>query len=201
MSECLTSQQLALVSFSLPQMRKSWTSFLTEHPYRPHISPHDHSFVYGLFFTEVSVIFSIERESLSLFWLMRSLYFFHLYVCPALRLWAYSKRRVLLSSLLPAFNQPSCEETNTKRLRSTSPVFSPLDFYHRHWIGGPRCIQSLTPMKWTTPWPIEEQDTGNGGVQSCSEAPIIQPSVLIKTLCAWSIPVDNRLHLWGTGGC
>lgn len=34
----------------------------------------------------------------------------------------------------------------------------------------------------------------NGPVQSCSEAPVIQPSVLIKTLCTRSIPVDNRLH-------
>lgn len=34
----------------------------------------------------------------------------------------------------------------------------------------------------------------NGRVQSCSEAPVIQPSVLIKTLCTTSIPVDNRLH-------
>lgn len=34
----------------------------------------------------------------------------------------------------------------------------------------------------------------NGRVQSCSEAPVIQPSVLIKTLCTRSIPVDNRLH-------
>lgn len=34
----------------------------------------------------------------------------------------------------------------------------------------------------------------NGPVQSFSEAPVIQPSVLIKTLCTRSIPVDNRLH-------
>lgn len=54
-------------------------------------------------------------------------------------------------------------------------------------------------MKWSTPLPIEEQVIGRVGVQSCSEAPVIQPSVLIKNSCARSIPVDTRLHSWGSG--
>lgn len=163
MSECLTGQQLALVSFFLPQMRKSWTSLLIEHPYRLHISSRARSFVWGLFFTEAPADFFYRTRKPQLHFLKCDQYqFFHL-------LYVYHHSKSL---------DPFCSKhvlvahccLHLTRLQVTKPTQKHSVKQRKHqtlgsftaeggW-GCPGCIQSLTPMKWSTPWPIDGQDSG-----------------------------------------
>lgn len=102
-------------------------------------------------------------------------------------------------SLLPAFTSPSCDKTNTKTLSQVNEGIRLLDLLPPRMGGGVRYGRGgLYPITDSNEVKCSLADGGtrqwNGRVQSCSEAPVIQPSVLIKTLCTRSIPVDNRLH-------
>ena len=76
--------------------------------------------------------------------------FFHLCISPAVKSWdPFSSKRVLGCTLPPALMW-QIQHKNTLGSFTT----------HGGRGGCPGCIQSLTPMKWSTPWPIEEQDSG-----------------------------------------
>lgn len=77
---------------------------------------------------------------------------------PAVKSWdLFSSKRLLGCTLPPALmwqNQHKNTQSSEERIRLSDLL--------PHMVEGgcPGCIQSLTPMKWSTPWPIEEQDSG-----------------------------------------
>lgn len=130
------------------------------------------------------------------------LFYFFFYEIPLSSLSSVPVRSVLGPSqaahCCPAFTSPSCDKTNRKTLSQVNEGIRLLDLLVQGIEGGVCQGGGAYPITDSNEVKYSLADGGtrqpNGSVQSCSEAPVIQPSVLIKTLCTRSIPVDNRLH-------
>lgn len=157
------------------------TSLLIKHPYRaptppPPTTPCACSFVWGLFSTKSPVKFLRQRGGLTFDFVFFCACFFGVAKCIRHQFFssAYTpSRRALRSIQLPRrplrtpFNSPSLWQNQHKNTQSSEESIRLLDLFTtegrkagRGGAGCRGCIQSLTPIKWSTPWPIEEHDSG-----------------------------------------
>lgn len=99
---------------------------------------------------------------------------FHLCMPPRLEFRSIPQRALLGCTLLPAFNWPPCDKTNTKTLSQVKKASDSWIFYHRGWkVGGG--VSRVHPITDSNEVKYSPANRGtrqwNGRVQSCSEAP------------------------------